>query len=626
MWTVCIFILVVEMCERLCYYTLQGSQRNFLEAAAGLQASAAVSISGCWSMLSYLTCMLGGYIADSRVGRYLTILCFSQVYIVGVALVAASAAPGVLSSQACLPLYLVGSLLFVALGTGAIKPNVMNFGADQYDASNPEELVQQRAFFSYFYLTINLGVVGAFGFCVNLATSEETRLGPGNGYFKAYVIAGLAMGLASLAYLAGTPRYIGKGGVLRVPTISVLRRHLLQAARTSWKARLAVAGWCLMPLAMATVLAASLLSSAPEISMVMNWAALGLTIAACALLVTAHLKNGYISALADEAAATPVCAGDVRAAFACVPTILCVNVGFNIPYNAMNNAYPAQACQMDTRLFGRQINGAFFTLGDAFAIIVFVPILEQCVFPALRRRRRGRAVTRREKYTCGFALVILANLSAAFLEYLRKSMSEGDAPRFVRCPTEDSGTARCRDGFLLSKCSPNASLPMTALSAMWTFVPMALTGIGEILVNPVVYQFVFEEAPSRLRSTIQALNLVAGGAISNAITAALSPLVPEDLNRGHLVYYYYANVGLALAMLLAYWLVSCHGDTPAEPAEPQAAEPLLTSLLASEARGASLLGSALGGPARAAAAASAPGSSLLGPGSPLRVPGGPPQG
>lgn len=57
-------------------------------------------------------------------------------------------------------------------------------------------------------------------------------------------------------------------------------------------------------------------------------------------------------------------------------------VGFNILYNAMNNAYPAQAakletclppvrisrqaCQMDTRLLGQQLNGSFFSLGDSF--------------------------------------------------------------------------------------------------------------------------------------------------------------------------------------------------------------------------------------------------------------------
>lgn len=196
------------------------------------------------------------------------------------------------------------------------------------------------------------------------------------------------------------------------------------------------------------------------------------------------------------------------------------------------------------------------------------------------------------QYTVGFALGILANLSAVYIEYVRRGLSTGDKPSFVRCPLADVGTAACgKDGlYLLSKCSPNASLPMTAISALWTFVPMALTGLGEILVNPVVYHFVFEEAPSRLRSLVQALNLVAAGAVSNAVTAALGPLIPEDLNKGNINYFFYVNVGLASVFLIIYWLIASHGDLPAEDPNLPAAG-ILGSLVASEAHGASLLGS-----------------------------------
>merc|ERR1719326_2339482 len=116
--------------------------------------------------------------------------------------------------------------------------------------------------------------------------------------------------------------------------------------------------------------------------------------------------------------------------------------------------------------------------------------------------------------------------------------------------------------YLQSSCSPDAELPMTQMSAFWTFVPMFLTGAGEILVNPVVYQYVFEHAPSRLRSMVQAMNLVANGSISNAITASLGPLIPEDFNKGQLVYYFYANIAFALLMLFAYWLIAAWGPSP----------------------------------------------------------------
>ena len=32
---------------------------------------------------------------------------------------------------------------------------------------------------------------------------------------------------------------------------------------------------------------------------------------------------------------------------------------------------------MDTRLFGQQLNGSFFSLGDAFGIILLVPVFEK---------------------------------------------------------------------------------------------------------------------------------------------------------------------------------------------------------------------------------------------------------
>merc|ERR1712147_247559 len=89
-------------------------------------------------------------------------------------------------------------------------------------------------------------------------------------------------------------------------------------------------------------------------------------------------------------------------------------------------------------------NGAFFTLGDAAAIIILVPFFENVVWPCVTRLRRGRPVTRWAKYTMGFLLVILANVSAAVIEYVRRDMSQGSDPNFVLCPTEDLGTDICR--------------------------------------------------------------------------------------------------------------------------------------------------------------------------------------
>merc|ERR1712107_775041 len=70
-------------------------------------------------------------------------------------------------------------------------------------------------------------------------------------------------------------------------------------------------------------------------------------------------------------------------------------------------------------------------------------------------------------------------------------------------------------------------------------------------------------------------NLVAAGAISNAITASLSPLIPENFNEGQLVYYFYANIGFAIAMLVGYWFLDAFGPAPQPAVMPPSAMPAL---------------------------------------------------
>ena len=72
-------------------------------------------------------CVPGGVCGDRGLGRYLTIVLFTSVYVAGVAVTAVATAPSISSAG----LFLAGSFGGVALGSGGIKPNVCNFGADQ---------------------------------------------------------------------------------------------------------------------------------------------------------------------------------------------------------------------------------------------------------------------------------------------------------------------------------------------------------------------------------------------------------------------------------------------------------------------------------------------------------------
>lgn len=508
LWTVCIFILVVEVAERLCYYSISGSQRNFLTGPpTGDSQGQAGAINSVFTMLSYLSCFLGGYLADQWLGRYKTILIFASCYFLGTVMVAASSTP----DNVNIPVYLAGCLFFISLGTGAIKPNVMTFGAAQYDETDPIERAQQKTFFSYFYLMINVGAGVSFGFLVNMTTAEATHESLGWGFFKVYCIAAAAMGFAVLSFVAGTCRYKKEPPTVHKPIISVIVKYLCRSAKSP-RGMMAVIGWCLLPVYITLNLIGSISGSLAETNTCMV-----LCILSSLFLVLGHMNNDWMQEFPNEIAGAGVTLQDAKKTVRLVPQLLLVNIGFNIPYNAMNNAYPALACQMDLRLPWNdktQLNGAFTNLGDCLAIIVGVPIIETLIYPLIERRR-GKAIPRRAKYIVGFALACLANGVAIILEDVRRT----------------KGFVKGDDG--ISKCAPPLlKIHMSEMSCFWAFIPMFLTGIGEILVNPVVYEFAFAEAPSQLLSVVQAFNLVVAGSISNCITGPLSILVfPDNLNN-----------------------------------------------------------------------------------------------
>ncbi|CAJ1335088.1 unnamed protein product, partial [Effrenium voratum] len=112
--------------------------------------------------------------------------------------------------------------------------------------------------------------------------------------------------------------------------------------------------------------------------------ALGAGAMACVCLIVANVNCSWVQSLGDEEKNT-FNEQEAKQAFAAIPMIVVVNTAFNLCYNSMNNAFPSQACQMDVRLGTGQLNGAFYNVADALAIVVFTPIFESCLFPLIAR-------------------------------------------------------------------------------------------------------------------------------------------------------------------------------------------------------------------------------------------------
>ncbi|CAN4091529.1 unnamed protein product [Withania somnifera] len=124
----------------------------------------------------WLTPLIGAYIADAHLGRYLTFLISSAVYLVGMCLVTLAASLKPLRPPSCAKgikdidrnkrasSFQIGifycALYIVAIGTGGTKPNISTMGAYQFDDFEHEEKFQKLSFFNWW---IQCGATVGYG-------------------------------------------------------------------------------------------------------------------------------------------------------------------------------------------------------------------------------------------------------------------------------------------------------------------------------------------------------------------------------------------------------------------------------------------------------------------------------
>jgi len=127
-----------------------------------------------------------------------------------------------------------------------------------------------------------------------------------------------------------------------------------------------------------------------------------------------------------------------------------------------------------------------------------------------------------------------------------------------------------------SRCAPGYTddglrgTRMKDFSSAWMSIPFGLIGFAEVLVNPTIYALAYDEAPMKVRSVVQAFQLFTTGCLSNAFTSIISQaLFPDNLDTGHLEYFYYANVAGSLLGIFLYLLILRCSRKPNDICEAQ---------------------------------------------------------
>lgn len=212
-WIPAALSLGIEICERLSTMGIAVNLVTYLGGTMHLPSATSANVVTDFMGTSFLLCLLGGFLADSYLGRYKTIAIFASVQTLGTCLLAVSTKLPQLRPPACHAtevtqceqatnfqmgiLYL--SLYLIALGTGGLKSSVSGFGTDQFDEKDEKEKAQMAYFFNRFFFIISTGTLMA----VTVLVYIQDEVGRSWGYG----ICSASMFVALVIFLSGTKRY-----------------------------------------------------------------------------------------------------------------------------------------------------------------------------------------------------------------------------------------------------------------------------------------------------------------------------------------------------------------------------------------------------------------------------------
>nr|CAB3461380.1 unnamed protein product [Digitaria exilis] len=489
-WKSALFIIWVEVAERFAYYGISSNLISYLTGPLGQTTAAAAAAVNAWLGAASMLPLLGAAVADSWLGRYRTIVASSVLYIMGLGMLTLSSmlpspqqcGAAVDSRGACPPssiqtAFFYISLYLVAIAQSGHKPCVQAFGADQFDATNPNESSSRASFFNWWYFGICASATVTIAIMSYVQDNVSWALGFG--------VPSMVMLLALAIFLLGTRtyRFYGSGGGNGggTGTFSLVGK-------------------------------------------------------AFASPVEPEHGDGE---LAEDA----VLAGEVNGLARLFPiwaTCLLYGVVFTQPATL----FTKQAGTLDRRV-GRsfQVPPAALQCFLGVSIMTCIALYDRVLVPVARRvSGAASGITMLQRIGTGIALSLVTLVVAALVE-MKRLRAARDA------------------GLVADGGSGTVGVPMS----LWWIVPQyLLLGAADVFTMVGMQEFFYDQVPGALKSLGLALYLSVlgvGSFISSFLITVIDGLTKrnggtswfaDDLNQGHLDYFYVLLAALTALELLAF--------------------------------------------------------------------------
>ncbi|CDP12983.1 unnamed protein product [Coffea canephora] len=502
-------------------------------------ADAANSVSK-WTGTVYIFSLVGAFLSDSYWGRYRTCAIFQVIFVIGLAALSLSSHLFLMKPKGCgnettacaqhssweIGLFYI-SIYLVALGNGGYQPNIATFGADQFDEEDPKEGHSKVAFFSYFYLALNLG-----------SLFSNTILGyyENSGMWAIGFWASTASALAALVlFLAGTTRYRHFR-----PCGNPISRftQVIVAAIRNWRVEGPQSDYELFEVE------GKESSVTGSRKMLHTHGFKFLDRAAFIASRDFNEKQGYY----NRWHLCPISqVEEVKCILRLLPIWLCTII-YSVVFTQMASIFVEQGAAMKTKVWNFEIPPASMSSFDILSVAVVIFFYRRVLDPIVSRIKKSGAkdltetkdskgLTELQRMGIGFVIAVMAMLSAGIVENYRRKYARIDC----------------------TNCEGSSSL-----SIVWQVPQYALIGASEVFMYVGQLEFFNDQAPDGLKSFGSALCMTSislGNYVSSLIVSMVMRIsarddmpgwIPINLNNGHLDRFYFLLAGLTIIDLAVY--------------------------------------------------------------------------
>ncbi|CAG7876783.1 unnamed protein product [Brassica rapa] len=461
--------------------------------------------------------LLGGFLADAKLGRYKMVAISASVTALGVLLLTVATTIPSMRPPLCddfrrlhhqcveanghqLALLYV-ALYTIALGGGGIKSNVSGFGSDQFDTSDPKEEKQMIFFFNRFYFSISLGSL----FAVIVLVYVQDNVGRGWGYG----ISAATMVVAAVVLLCGTKLYRFKKP--KGSPFTVIWRVCFLA----WKKR------------NESYPSHQSLLNGYETTTVPHTERLKCLDKAAVVVEESSPSTKEFKEKDPWMVSTVTQVEEVKLVVKLIP-IWATNILFWTIYSQMTTFTVEQATFMERKLGSFTVPAGSYSAFLILTILLFTSLNERVFVPLARMvTKKPQGITSLQRIGVGLVLSMAAMAVAAVIENARRE-------------------AEVTNGY--------------KISAFWLIPQYFLVGAGEAFAYVGQLEFFIREAPERMKSMSTGLFLstISMGFFVSSLLVSLVDKVTHkswlrsNLNKARLNYFYWLLVVLGAFNFLVF--------------------------------------------------------------------------